>query len=261
MPDGDEQALSRKRAALPVLLHNEAGQLLPAQQLRDLGVEHEFHVLALRERLDQLLLAAKFASAVHEPDLAAALAEEQRVLQGAVAAAADGDRLAGVKGAVADRAVAHAAADQLLLALDAERTGARPGREDQRAALKHGAGLAAHAESPVGLFHGGRLVKLDLGALLHGLLQQPVAQLRAGDRQEAGIILHLRGPGDLPAEGVFFDDQHALARTAGVGRRGQPRGAAADDDDIIHSVSPHKTGSGRKTAASLVFPVFSRAGC
>ena len=82
--------------------------------------------------------------------------------------------------------------------------------------------------------HGDDLFKLHVRAVLHGLLKHPVAKLSAGDGLNGGEVLHQRGPGDLPAEGVLFNDEHGLSRAARVCRGSQPRGPAADDDDIVH---------------------------
>ena len=83
---------------------------------------------------------------------------------------------------------------------------------------------------------GGDLLELDLGALLHGLIGHEIAELRAGDGDEAGEVLHAGRPGDLPAEGVLFDDEHGLSRASGIDGGREPRGAAADDDDIVQHV-------------------------
>ena len=245
MSDGHEKAVHGDFAADALLLHHEAGELLPALQRRHGGVHHKLHVLALLERLDQLLLAAKAPAPVDEIHLAAALAEQQRVLQGAVAAAADRHGAPRIKGAVADRAVAHAAADQLLFAFDTQHPGLCAGGQDQRMSLEAHAGFAEDAEALALAADLLCLLQFDLGPLGHGLLQQLVAQLRAGHGHEAREILHLRAPGDLAAEGVLFNDQHALARAAGVGGRGQPRWASADDKDVVHpSISlQHKIAS------------------
>ena len=85
---------------------------------------------------------------------------------------------------------------------------------------------------------GGHFLQLHFRPLLHGLLQQLVPQLRAGDGEEAGEIFHLGGPGDLPAEGVFLDDQDGLPRPAAVGGSGESGRAAADNDDIVHAFAP-----------------------
>ena len=45
-------------------------------------------------------------------------------------------------------------------------------------------------------------------------------------------ILHTGAPGDLTAEGVFLNHKYALSRPAGISRGSQPRGAAADDENI-----------------------------
>ena len=169
-----------------------------------------------------------------EIHLPALLAQEHGVLQGAVAAAVDRHVLPGVEGAVADRAEAHAAADQRLLARQAQHPGPRAGGDDQGAPLEDGPGVADEALDAVGLEgDGDDLVQLDLGALLHGLLQEPVAELRAGDGDEAGEVLDLGAPGDLAAEGVLLDHEHGLARAPCVGGGGQARGASAEDEDIV----------------------------
>ena len=238
MADGHEEALHREFLARPVLLQHQTAEFFLAQQRRHPGVQHEADVLFFLQRLHQLLLAPEGGAAVDQPDLTAALAEQQRVLQGAVAAAADRHGLTLVEGPVADRAVAHAAAHQLLFSLDAQHPGLGAGGQDQRPRFKDRAGFAADSEALRAALDGGDLFQLRLGALLHGLLQQLIAQLHAADGHKAREVLHPGRPGDLPAEGVFLNDQHALARAPGVGGGGQPRGASADDDQIVHIHSP-----------------------
>ena len=142
MADGDEHALDRKRTPRAVLLHDEAGERVVAQKLGDGCVQHKLHVRLLRERVGQRLLAAEGIAPVDEIDLRARLAQEHGVLQGAVAAADDGDGEPGIERAVAHGAVIDAAADELLLALNAERTGLRADGEDDGLRLKRRAGGA-----------------------------------------------------------------------------------------------------------------------
>ena len=240
MADRHKEPRDRELAPLTVLLDDDAGELVAAQQLRNGGAEHEFHVFALFKRLDELLLAAEGVAPVDQIDPAAFLAQQQRVLQGAVAAAVDGHVLARVEGPVAHSAEAHAVSDQLRLAFKTEHPGLRADGGDERAALEDRAGVAGDGLDPVGPDRNhGDLVELDLRALLHGLFQQPVAELCAADGHEAGEVFNLGAPGDLAAEGVLLDHEHGFARAPGVGGGGQARGPSADDEDIVkHDDSP-----------------------
>ena len=78
-------------------------------------------------------------------------------------------------------------------------------------------------------------LNLHVRTLAQGLLHEMIRQLTAGKGVKAGVVLHLGGEGDLPAEGALFQQQDGLIRPAGVDGGGEPRRARADDDDIVHS--------------------------
>ena len=200
MADRDEQPVYLQLALFSVLPHDDARQLVLADKTRDRGVQDKFDVVLFPQRAHQRLLAAEAVAPVDEIDAARGLGEEHRVLQRAVAAAADGHGQILEERAVAHRAVAHAGADQLLLALHAEHPRLGAGRKDHGASLIVRAELAVHAAEIAAVLDPGDLLDLDLRALGHGLLGHAVAQVRAGDRHDGGEILHLRAPGDLAAE-------------------------------------------------------------
>ena len=232
--DGDEQPVDLDFPLLAVLPHDDARQLVRAEKARDRGIQDKLDVALLPQRAHQRLLTAEAVAPVDEIDAARGLGEEHRVLQRAVAAAADGHGQILEERAVAHRAVAHAGADKLLLALHAEHPRLGAGRKDHGASLIVSAEFTADTAEIAAVLDPGDLFDLDLSALGHSLLGHTVAQVRAGDRHDRGEVLHLRAPGDLAAERGLLQDQNALARAAGIYGGRQPRGAAADHDDIIH---------------------------
>ena len=234
MPHGHKKPRDLDFLRNAVLLDLNARKLSVAEKCRDTCVHHERHILPLFERLNQALLAPEIGAAVDEGDVGAGLAQKQRVLQSRVAAAADGHILTRKEGPVAHGAIADAGAHKLLLAFHPEHAGLCTHGDNQSPALKLRTRLTRDGLDAVCLrAHGHGLVQLHLGALLHGLLEQLVAELGAGDGEKAGEVFDPGAPGDLPAEGVFLDDQHALSRAPGIGGGGQSRRAPADNEDIV----------------------------
>ena len=235
MPDGDEQPVKAYLAPPAGMAHGDAAQLRIAKQLFDRGVEDELDVILGFERLYELFFAAEAAAAMDEIDLAAGLAQKHSVLKRAVAAAVDRHVAPLVECAVAHRAEADAVPDQLLLMLKPEHSGLRAGCDDESLRLKLRAGLAAHELAAAAILDGYDLLQLDLRALLHGLLKQPVAKLGAAYGDDGREIFNFRRPRDLPAERGLLYHQHRFSGAAGVCCRGKPRRAAANYNYIVHS--------------------------
>src|SRR5205814_4314910 len=125
----DLPRLARLGAAEP-----QALDLRVAQYLDDLRVEDEVELVVRAGAVDHDLLGAELVAAVHQVHLRGELREEERLLECRVAAADDVDVPLAEEGGVAGGAGGDAAALVLLLRLDAEPAGARPGGDD------HGAG-------------------------------------------------------------------------------------------------------------------------
>ena len=138
-----------------------------------------------------------------------------------------------VEGTVAHGTVAHACTRELFLFGEAEHPGFGADGEDNGPALELSSELAAELPDAVFLPDGGHFLQFHFGALFHGLLHQLIAELGAADGNIAREIFHAGRPGDLPAEGVAFQNQNALARAAGVDRRRQAGRAAAYYNNIV----------------------------
>ena len=70
------------------------------------------------------------------------------------------------------------------------------------------------------------------------LLLHLCGELRAADLPEPRIVDDIGGDGDLPARFFLLNDEHLAFGAREVDCGGEPRGAAADDDRIIHFVHP-----------------------
>ena len=69
-------------------------------------------------------------------------------------------------------------------------------------------------------------------------LSQPVGELAAADALgEAGEVVEALSDAGLAADAAALDDQRVDALARGVQRRGEPRGAAADDDQIVEALA------------------------
>ncbi len=123
-------------------------------------------------------------AAMHDDHLAREVGEEDRLLDGRVAAADDHDFLALVEEAVAGRARRDAVALERLLALDAEPARLRAGRDDQRVARVVIAGIALEPERT--------LRKIDLHDVVHDDLGADVLGLLAHLLHEPGPLDHVR---------------------------------------------------------------------
>ena len=164
--------------------------------------------------------------------MAAGVCKEQRVLKRGVPAADNGDVAPGIERSVADGAEADAAADKLLLAGQPQRAVAHAGRKNDGLRAAHRK-VAHDGEAAVAGRHGDDLLGAELRAERLDLLVKPRGDLRAGDVRQRGIILHHRAQRDLPAEVLALEHDRALPRARGIKRRRQPRGTAADDQNVI----------------------------
>ena len=156
-------------------------------------------------------------------DMRCKVGKVQRLFDRGVAAADHDDFLAAVEEPVAGGASRDAKAHEVLLGRDAEPLGLGAGRNDQRVAGPHRAGIRRHRERPVGQFDLGDKVVDDFGAdmfgLLEHLLHHPGTLHRIG---VAGIVLDIRGDHQLSA--LFHaGDQHRFEH----GARGIDRGGVA----------------------------------
>ena len=196
------------------------------------GVD-EGDVVPLSQDVLQAGLARQEGKVLHHGDVGTSLGEQDGLLQGGVAAADDRYGSALVEGTVADGAVGNALAHELFFALNTQVAVTGAGGDDGRFAFI-GTAFAGHGDVPrlAGNTRDG--VQLDLSPQLQHLTEELLAQLGAAEADETGVILHPGGVGDLPAEGLLFNEKHAFFGSAGVNGGGQACGACADDDDVVH---------------------------
>ena len=96
----------------------------------------------------------------------------------------------------------------------------------------HGFNVAMHVEADG--FGGKEFSAKVLRLLTHGL-----GKLTASGAADTRIVDHLIGDGDLSAEIVFLENQHAISGTGQIQSRRQTSGTAADNYDIIQIISRH----------------------
>ena len=96
----------------------------------------------------------------------------------------------------------------------------------------HGFDVAMHVEADG--FGGKEFSAEVLRLLTHGL-----GKCAASGATDAWIVDHLIGDGDLSAEIVFLENQHAISGTGQIQSRRQTSGTTADDYDIVQIISRH----------------------
>src|SRR5690606_36428160 len=125
VPDGDEDAvdgIAGERAGLGDAQDDavDRGWRGRAGDLSDLGGPAHLELVGAEQALLQDALGAQFAAAVDERLLAREVGQEQRLLDGRVAAADDEDVLVAIEETVAGRAGGNAEALELLLGRQTE---------------------------------------------------------------------------------------------------------------------------------------------
>ena len=197
--------------------------------------ENRLYIRLCSKQLTEPHLAGKLVEVLHHGDFLRRLGKQQRLLQCRVAAADYNHMPVLVERAVTHRAKRHAVAEELVLAGYAEQPMARAGGQNDRP-RREDLPAAAHMKVAAAALDARDLLDLDVRALLEHLPDHLVGKLTAADRQKRGVVLDLRREGHLPAEAAFLDDEHALAGAARIQSGGQPRRAAADDDDVMHGL-------------------------
>ena len=235
LTDADEGAVHGQGGLLP-RVHVAEAQTLKGVATKDAryhGGVDEGHVVSPCQDVLQAGLARQVGKVLHYGDVGTALGEENSLLKGGVTAADDGHGLALVEGAVADGAVGNALAYEFLLVFHTQiaMTGARG--DNGSLALK-GAALTGDCDVSCLTADADYGVQLDVGTQFQCLTEELLAQLRAAEADESGVVLHTGRVSDLPAEGGLLNEKHALLGSAGVNGGGQTRRARADDDDVVH---------------------------
>ena len=159
---------------------------------------------------------AELVAAVDDGDTGGESGEKEGLLEGAVAAADDGDVFVAEEPAVAGGAIADAAAGELGLAGDAELAGGGAGGDDEGFGLVDAA-VGGDGEGAVAEVDGGHQVHLKDGAKALGVFLQALDELGAGEPfGKAGIVVDLPGEGHLTADLVAGKDEGAAVGAAGV---------------------------------------------
>src|SRR5581483_10609248 len=129
VPDGHEEAVGGHlpRLAVGRALQPQSLDLQVAEDLVDDGVEHEVELLVALGAVDHDLRRAELVAPVHEVDAGREFRQEERLIEGGVAAADDVDVLVAEERGVARGAGGDAAALVLLLGRDPEKPRARAG--------------------------------------------------------------------------------------------------------------------------------------
>ena len=79
----------------------------------------------------------------------------------------------------------------------------------------------------------GDLSECKFSAEPFGLTAHGLGQRSAAGAAHAGIIDHLGCDSDLPAEALFFHNNHAVARPGKIEGSGQSGRTTANDDNVI----------------------------
>src|SRR5579864_1814876 len=256
--DKDEDPADGQLLHLAALLVADPPDLRVAGDLLHLRVEDELDLRVVARALDEDRLRAQLAAPVQDVHLRRVAREKVPLLDGGVSATHHGQLLALEERAVADGAVADAAAPVFLLAGHVEVTRQSAGGHDQRRRAQLLARLQAHdldVALDVDLADRLEVAHVDpeparVVAHLHG-------QLGAEDRLEARVVLDQLRVQELATERTAVDHDRLEVHPGGVQGGGQARRAPADDDHVVVAHGTNRNGaecrrySGRPPAAPL----------
>ncbi len=175
---------------------------------------------------------AEAVGAVDEGDFRGEAREEEGFLHGGVAAADDGDGLAGGEESVAGGAGADAVADEGLFGGEVEPAGGGSGGDDDGAGVD-GVGADLELDGVGGEVGGGEVRHAKLGAETLGLLLHVLDEFGALDSfGPAGEVFDEGGDGELAAGLVAFEDEGLEIGARGVDGSGKAGAAGAEDDEV-----------------------------
>ena len=176
---------------------------------------------------------AELVAAVDQGDAAGEPGQEGGLLHRGVTTADDGDVLVTEEEPVAGGAGAHAHAEQLVLAGNAEVAGRGAHREDDGAGLVRLVADGDRLDRPVQR-HRVDVLHPQVGAEPQGLFAHLVHQLRPGDAvAEAGVVLHLGRGHQRATELRALEDQRRQLGARGIDGRGVAGRPGADDDHVV----------------------------
>ena len=221
--DGHKKAVQRKLlhfSVLKILCFYAPEGRVAHQFLYHCGSEN-LHIGLFTQLCGQRCLTGEKIQVLYDIDPFGKVGKEQSLLQGGVPAADHGHRAVFVKCAVADCAKGNAVSDKIFFS--------RETQQPMPCACGHND--RAGGKLPVIGQHGFYCAVPDAGdgggfnfrALGEHLINHFFGKFIAGERGKAGNVFYLGGVGNLPAEGFFFNDQHAFVGAPGVKGGGQPR--------------------------------------
>src|SRR5262249_33113537 len=221
-------------AGRPVLEHGVRHALAIAGDLGHYGVANDVD-LGIRERaiLDDLG-RPEFVAAMHQVHFARVPRQVIGFFDGGVAASYHREALPLEERAVADGAVGHALARIFLFAGNSQLRRRAPGGQDHGLAAIRIAAGRLDVEPAVGMAMDAiDRVGDDVGADLLGVLGHLLRQLPPLDALEADVVLDEVGVEELTARRAALDRDRLEHAAPGVHRGAEPRGAGADDDDVV----------------------------
>src|SRR5229473_1523559 len=240
--DGNEYAIERNLMCFLVLLIAKTHALdvaFGSENLLQGERSDEFNFLVRPGTVDHDLGSAKIIPAVNQMDLAGVTRQKVGLFHGGITAANHGDGLAAEEIAVAGRTGGNAVSDQFSFASQPQQSRGGPRGDDQSPRF-------------VGILSGNDLERaltdvdfryragFELGSESLRLLAHVFDELRPHNAVgEAGIVLNVRGEGKLAAGLVPVQDERLQVRAPGVDGGSETGAAAADDEDVVHSIFLH----------------------
>ena len=221
-------------------------RLAGTQDFLDDAIPHHGYLVVCKEAGLQDLLGAEIVAPMDERHLVGEVGQEERVLDGGIAAADHHDLAVAVEEAVAGGAGGDAEAAKALLGGYVQPLGHGAGRQDHRLGGVGRAGVADEAERAPRKIDRNDMVGHDprpemLGLQPH-LIHEPGA---LDDVGKARIVLDVGRVDELPA-GMDAGDHHRLEHGAGGVDGGRIAGRAGTDDDHlgVHAGESFAAGAG-----------------
>ncbi len=212
------------------------GFFFDAEDFFDGGVGEESDLRMGDGAVEHDARGAEVFAAVNEGDFAGEAGEEERFLHSGVAAADDGDFVAGEKEAVAGGAGADAVSDEGLFGGQAEPARGGSAGNDESAGVDDLV-AAVEDEGVLREVGGVEMAEAEFCAEAGGLLAHVLDELGALDAfRPAGEIFDEGGDGELAAGLVSFKDEGAEVGTGRVDGGGEAGAAGAKNDGVADSI-------------------------
>ena len=225
---------------IPQLDAGHHGRLAFAHHLLHRTIPDELDLGIAEQAILHDLFGAQPVAAMDQGHLVGVMGEEDRLLDGRVAAAHDAHLLAAEEETVAGGAGGDAAAAEFLFARQAKPARLGAGGDDQRVPHVRIAAVALGAERAAGQIHGcddiGENARPDMGRLGLHLIHEPGA---LNDVGEAGIVFDVGGDRHLPTGLQALDQDRLGIGARGIDRRRVPRRPGTNDQDLGAMFSGH----------------------